>query len=326
MPEGADFGMERGHPAHRGRPQLKPAPFNKMLVGSYVFLAGLSGGAQLLAGLFDLTRGRSAAATTRRARYLSMLAPVAGTGLLISDLHTPQRFYNMLRVFKRTSPMSFGSWLLVAFGVASTVGAAAQFLADRIPGFAWLHRVARAAELPGGAAGAGLATYTASLFAATSTPSWAAAPASLGVRFGASSIASAAAALRLAEGRTKTAAVLEEITVGALAAELTAVLGEEETYRRRGLSDVIEGPAGQLDRIGGTALGAALPLGMLLGSRLLAGQRATALSGLAAVAVLAGGLAMRVGVIGAGEESARRRDVSLHFAGSDASRQPAQPG
>ena len=32
--------------------------------------------------------------------------------LLISDLGRPERFLNMLRVFKVTSPMSVGSWIL----------------------------------------------------------------------------------------------------------------------------------------------------------------------------------------------------------------------
>ena len=32
--------------------------------------------------------------------------------LLISDLGRPERFLNMLRVFKVTSPMSVGSWVL----------------------------------------------------------------------------------------------------------------------------------------------------------------------------------------------------------------------
>ena len=56
-----------------GRPQLKPAPFNNWLVGSYVFLAGLSGAAQLLSTVIDLCCGRKAKGTIRRGRVLSML-------------------------------------------------------------------------------------------------------------------------------------------------------------------------------------------------------------------------------------------------------------
>ena len=43
---------------------------------------------------------------------------------LVADLGRPERFLNMLRVFKLSSPMSVGSWLLSAFGGAATVAAA----------------------------------------------------------------------------------------------------------------------------------------------------------------------------------------------------------
>ena len=42
---------------------------------------------------------------------------------LVHDLGRPMRFVNMLRVFKPSSPMSVGSWLLSAYGPAA--GAAA---------------------------------------------------------------------------------------------------------------------------------------------------------------------------------------------------------
>jgi hypothetical protein len=60
----------------------------------------------------------------------------------------------MLRLFKPTSPMSVGSWLLAAFGPAA-VGAA---VAQRLGAFPRLRRVA---EVVAGALGPGLATYTA---------------------------------------------------------------------------------------------------------------------------------------------------------------------
>ena len=46
MPEGVDLGGQPEQGLGRtyyGRKQLKPAPFNNVLVGSYVFLAGLPG-------------------------------------------------------------------------------------------------------------------------------------------------------------------------------------------------------------------------------------------------------------------------------------------
>ena len=66
MSQSPDLGGDRESwdgRSYYGRRQLKPAPFNRVLVGSYVFLAGLSGGAQLLASALDLARGRDAEPT-----------------------------------------------------------------------------------------------------------------------------------------------------------------------------------------------------------------------------------------------------------------------
>ena len=56
-------------------------------------------------------------------RELARVAKVGALGgislsavALIHDLGRPDRFLNMLRVFKPSSPMSMGSWLLVAYG------------------------------------------------------------------------------------------------------------------------------------------------------------------------------------------------------------------
>ncbi len=288
------------------RPQLKPAPFSAVFVGGYVFLAGLSGGAQLLATLLDLTRGTVARIVVRRGRLLALLAPTIGSALLIADLHTPKRFYNMLRVFKRTSPMSIGTWILMAFSGFSGLTA----MADRIR---WLRPAARLAQVPAAAAGAGLGSYTASLFSATSTPLWAAAPRSLAVRFAASSIASAAAALSLCAGRREERRDLDTVCLAALAVELAATLRADLDYQRTGVDRAFDSSAGRLDTIGGTDIGIIVPLG-LLGAGLLAGSRFRSLSAAASCAVLGGSLMMRIGMIGSGQISASRPDVSLRFA------------
>lgn len=312
MPEGTDVRDWDGR-TYYGRPQLKPSPFNKVLVGGYVFLAGVSGGAQLLSTLLDLTRGSAARAVVRRGRWLALLAPTLGSALLVADLHTPKRFYNMLRVFKTTSPMSIGTWILMAFSGFSGLTAAIQFLADRVPGLRWTLGAAKVAQVPAAAAGAGLGTYTASLFSATSAPLWAAAPRPLAVRFAASSIASAAAALSLCARRRDVRQDLDAICAGALAVELAATLTAEDTYRRTGVDRALEGPDGQLDRVGSVGMGTLVPLG-LLGVALLTGSRSRGLSGAASCAVLGGSLMMRIAVIGSGAASASRPDISLAYA------------
>jgi formate-dependent nitrite reductase membrane component NrfD len=290
-------------PTYYGRPQLKPAPFDKYLVGGYVFLAGLSGKAQLLGALLDLTRGHAVRGVVRRARALALLAPTIGSVLLIADLHTPARFYNMFRVFKRTSPMSVGTWILTAFSGFSVL----TFLADRVP---WLRGLARAAQVPAAAAGAGLGTYTAALFSSTSSPLWAAAPRALSVRFAASSVASGAAALSLLSDRDDVRRDMDTVCAGALAVELAATLAAAETHRRTGVDRALEGADGLADKMGAIGLGTLLPLALLL----LARRPSRAVSAVASCAVLAGSLTMRVTTIGGGQVSSSRPDISLGFA------------
>ncbi len=313
MPEGIDLGAERNRwdgRTYYGKPQLKPAPFNNGLVGTYVFLAGLSGAAQLLATILDLVHGRAAQGPVRRGRLLSMLAPTIGTACLIADLHTPKRFYNMLRVFKTTSPMSLGSWLLVTFAAASGVTASLQVVVDRVWWLGWLRWLARLTQLPAALTGAGLSTYTASLFSATSTPSWAAAPKSLAVRYGAASVASAAAAMGLMEGRTLLGRDLDSLAVVALAAELAATLTEEEANHRAAINVPEE-------KVLSVGLGAVVPLGLMMASLLFTRRRSRVLTTAASLAVLAGSLAMRISTMAEGDETARRPDISMRFAQPD---------
>ena len=298
-------------PTYYGRSQLKAEPFNNWVVGGYVFLAGLSGASALLSMAADLGRGRAQDAV-RRGRYLSLLAPTLGSLLLIWDLHTPKRFYNMFRVAKGTSPMSIGTWILTGFSAFAGLSAAAQFVSDRVPGLHWLRGAARASSIPAAAAGAGLSTYTASLLAATSTPLWAAAPQALAVRFGSSSVASGAAALCLGERSRRTRRALDVIAMAALATELAATVASHRTYKQKGVADALKGDWGTVEKLGVTGLGVAVPLG-LHATSLLAGRRLGRVSTLASLAVLAGSAMLRVSIMAAGDESARRPDVSFRF-------------
>jgi protein NrfD len=291
-----------------GREQVKAAPFNNWYVGGYIFLAGLSGGAALLSTVLDLTRGSAARRTVRRARFLSLLGPTIGTVALISDLHTPKRFYNMMRLFKSTSPMSIGSWILVAFANFSVLTAVAEFLG--------LRRAASATQLPLAVSGAGLGTYTASLLSATSTPLWAAAPCATAVRFASSSIASGASALSLGQGRSRIGRDLDKIALAALALELGATLSADDKYRRTGVAPAKESTPGRIEELGATLLGTIAPL-FLLAVSLTGPRRSGTLSGLAALLALAGSATMRISFMAAGDESARRPDISMRFAQPD---------
>ena len=84
-------------------------------------------------------RQRGLARALRRSRAALAVSPA----LLITDLGRPSAFLNMLRVFKVTSPMSVGSWVLAAGGATRRVSRSAADRA-RPPG--------RSSRKPGAAA------------------------------------------------------------------------------------------------------------------------------------------------------------------------------
>jgi len=317
LPRGSDDGWTG--PTYYGRPQLKAAPFNNWVVGGYIMLAGLSGASAIISALADLTGGkrRDTEGVVRRGRYLSLLAPTVGSALLIWDLHTPQRFYNMLRVAKRTSPMSIGTWLLMGFAGFSGLTAVSQLLADRVPGLGWMRGAARAGSVPAAAMGAGLSTYTAALLSATSTPLWAAAPQALAVRLGSASVASGAAALSFTERSGRTGRALDKITLLALALELAATAVSHRTYKQKGVAAALDSSWGRTEKLGATALGTALPLGLYAMSLATERHRSPGLSRLASLAVLGGSFLLRVSIMGAGDVSADRPEVSFRFSEPD---------
>ena len=311
-----------------GRQQVKPAPFEPAVVGGYIFLAGLSGASALIGAIATSIDARRKRRRTRgwrrerytklvrRSRYLSLLAPTIGSVLLIYDLHTPQRFYNMLRVAKKTSPMSIGTWILMSFTASAGLSAVAQFAADLRPHWRWPMRVARAAQVPAAIAGAGLSTYTASLLSATSTPTWAAAPRPTAVRFASSAVAAAAATLALGERTPGTRRALENLLFAALTVEAAGSVAADARYRDTGVEPGRDGRWGKIEKIGANGLGVMLPLGLLVASRLTR-KHGDALATAAAVAAIAGSAVMRTAVLGTGIESARRPDVSMRFAQPD---------
>jgi protein NrfD len=299
-------------PDYYGRPQLKAAPFNNFLVGGYIFLAGLSGGAALLAALADRARGEEAVATVRRGRLVALLAPLLGAPLLVTDLHTPKRFYNMLRIAKATSPMSIGTWLFTGFSASAGLSAAATLLSNWLPRWRWPATLARLAQWPTALGGAGLGTYTAALLSATSNPLWAAAPRALAVRFGAASVAAGAAAMSLPERMPRNRRALDRIALAALMTELAASNVAEQRYRAVGVDAALHGGWGAAEQLGGKALGNMLPLG-LYAAALVIGRRGTRLSQAASLATLAGGLVLRVAMLGAGDAAALRPDISFRF-------------
>ena len=124
----------RGRPARlaRGASSARASLGAAQAAGALVLRPADPQGAGLDAGdpgvlLHRRARRRLGGARARRARlagqraarararsYVGAAATRVSPPLLISDLGRPERFLNMLRVFKVTSPMSVGSWILRA--------------------------------------------------------------------------------------------------------------------------------------------------------------------------------------------------------------------
>jgi polysulfide reductase chain C len=155
----------------------------------YFFLAGLSGGCYAIASLLRLAGDRSAEPMARLGYYVAFPAMVAGGLLLILDLWQPLRFWHMLvsttpgnggLVFRPWSPMSLGSWALVAFGLVTAVTFFEVLVRDRVIRTGITDRAVKLLDgTPGkawNAAGAlvalFIASYTGVLLSVSNQPVW----------------------------------------------------------------------------------------------------------------------------------------------------------
>ncbi len=256
--------------SYDGNPVLK-GPTWKAWIPSYFYLGGLAGAASLIAAGADAIGD---ARTSRVARLTALGAISAGAGALVVDLGKPARFHHMLRVFRPSSPMNVGSWLLAAYGPA--VGASALF-------------DSRTATWGAAALGPAVATYTAVLVSDTAVPAWHDARATMPAVFAAGAAASAGGVVAALAPHSDAAT---RVAIGGALAE-TALI----SAAHRSLPDVV-GRAYTQARAG-TLTRAAQSL--LLGGALLSGAGRRRIGG---ALIAAGALAERFAVIEAGRASA----------------------
>ena len=289
-PEG---GAAEADGSYYGRPIIK-APVWKRDITAYLFTGGLAAGSSLLAAGADLT-GRSE--LRRGCRLTSLAALSASAAFLVHDLGRPSRFANMLRVFKPTSPMSMGTWILTAYGPLAGLAAASE-LAGALPNGRLRSTgpaAGRAAGLGAAALAPGLATYTAVLLADTAVPAWHEAHRHLPLLFAGSALASGAGAGLLVAPTSQTGPV-RRLAVAATALEVAATSVLEHRLGRQSQAYRAPGPARLLRLARG--------LGIAGVAAAIAGRRSRPLSGVAGAALLAGSVCTRSGVYQAGLVSA----------------------
>ena len=100
-------------PTYYDKPVIKP-PVWIWAVPAYFYVGGVAGAAMALALAGQVFGGRKLRHFEERCRWIGAVGGGIGTALLIHDLGRPERFLFMLRVFRATSPMSIGSWVLAA--------------------------------------------------------------------------------------------------------------------------------------------------------------------------------------------------------------------
>jgi hypothetical protein len=285
--------------SYYGRPVVKPAPWGHD-VAAYLFLGGVAGGSGLLAAGAQLT-GRTK--LRRNARLSAMAAVLLSLVALVRDLGRPERFLNMLRTIKLTSPMSLGSWILSAFSAGMSVAAASEIdrmAGERLP-LGPLRPVLRAVEGPAGLEAAvlapALAVYTAVLLADTATPTWNAAHEDLPFVF-VSSASLAASGLAMVTTPVSETGPARKLAVLGVLGDLTAMKLMERRMDPVAAEPLHHGTPGRMLRWS-ERLVIAGGLGTLLGGR---NRGVAAASGLA---LLTASALTRFGVFEAGLESAR---------------------
>jgi hypothetical protein len=272
--------------SYYGRQIVKTPVWKSPDVPLYLFLGGAAGSSSILAALADLT---DRPALTRVGRVTAGVGAILSVGALVHDLGRPERFLHMLRVFKPTSPLSVGTYILSPFGAAAGATAAVELLG-------WFPRLKRFGGVVAAVFGGPLASYTGVLLANTAVPSWHAAYTQLPYVFGGSAMA-AGGGISMAFAPVGEAGPARKMAVAGAAIELVAMHRVENDHGI--LSEPFhEGRPGTFMRAakGCTAAGAGLTV--------LAGRRRW--GAVASGALLAAGsLLTRFGVFEAGIASTK---------------------
>lgn len=162
-----------------------PPHWNWFIV-PYFFIGGISGGCLFIAALLEWFGRPEDDRVARTGYYVATVGAILSGLLLIVDLDRPGRFWHMLfqseRVpalaFKSWSPISFGAWALLLFGLFATLAAVSALVGEGRLRLGRLDAIGdvdfrRVVAAIGAVFGFVLAGYTGILLAVTNRPIWA---------------------------------------------------------------------------------------------------------------------------------------------------------
>ena len=179
--------------SYYGRPMLKKSVWS-IDIPIYYFLGGAAGASMTLGAALQLVSPLESHELRRLSaicHWTGIAGSTLGAAFLIHDLGRPVRFLYMMRVFRPTSPMNMGTWIL---GAAAPSAIATGLFLNR---GGILGLIGEAAGYISGLFGAALAGYTGVLVSNTAIPIWQASRHWMPVLFMGSSASAAASVIQI---------------------------------------------------------------------------------------------------------------------------------
>ncbi len=291
---------DRDDPTYYDRPLLNESVWS-WAIPVYYYVGGLAGGALVLGAAVQCKRSSELQRLIKRCHWIGFIGCCISGALLVYDLGKPMRFLNMLRVFRPTSPMNMGAWILTG-----TSGAAMTTLllqGRETP----LSLIGDAAGYVSGVMGMALATYTGVLVSNTAVPIWQAGRRMWPVLFAASAMTSVGSFFDLLEQHQNESRITKALGKMGEVAEVTAAIFTEKQASevpivgrplKRGVSGLMWRSA--------AVLTASSILVSMLGDETRVKRLASGVLG------TVGSLLMRFAVEYAGKASAREPRASFH--------------
>jgi formate-dependent nitrite reductase membrane component NrfD len=267
----------------------------------YYYVGGTSGGSAVLGGAATLIAPDQFARLIAHTRWIGAVGGVVSGVLLTFDLGRPSRFLNMLRVFRPTSPMNLGSWVLTAFAIAA--GSSAVLLRGPAP----LRRLGDLAGVKAGVLRLALSGYTGVLVANTVAPVWQRPHRTLPLLFLASAVSGASSLLNFFEWNESEQRAIAVFGATGQLVDVTCdqVVEQQIATVLEAVRPLREGFSGFLWKAGKALTAVSLVLSLALGTS----RRKRAWT---AAFGTAGALCLRFGIHYAGQRSADNPRATFH--------------
>lgn len=288
-------------PTYYDRPLLKE-PVWEVDIPLYYYVGGVTGASLALGAASQLDSSEDLGGLARRCQWVGLIGAGISAGLLVRDLGRPSRFLNMLRVFRPTSPMNMGAWILSS--VPPTALGALVFRHRSGAGNA----IGRGFGYLSGICGLGLATYTGVLVSNSVIPLWQESRRELPVLFGASAMAASASLFEMLPQHPEEHRIIQTFgTIGRVAELVFSILLEKRASAIPRLAAPLrKGASGVMWRTAALLTAGSLVVSLLPGKSQTKRFAGGLLGSL-------GSLCMRCGIHYAGVASSRDARASFHY-------------